>query len=165
MTEPAEVERLVTAHVALARKMARSFARRVPPLWRDEFESAAMLALVDAAQQWEPERSDFGPYLNCKINFCLIDTCRKLFRRSRALPLAEWYDAGYADPRGLDDADAFEAVIRPVSFRQRSLLRAVYRDGLTLAQAGRAMGLSSSYPFHLHRQALDEIREHMRRPA
>lgn len=80
---------LITDHVDMARRVARSIARRVPFDRRDDLESAALLGLTEAAQRFDPNRGEpFGAFAVQRVRGAVLDELRRgdvLSRQTRAL--------------------------------------------------------------------------------
>jgi len=68
----------------MARKLAKSFKAQFPS-HRDEFDSAAMLGLVEAAQAWDPARNVvFSTFARQRVLGSLLDVQRRMIPRGFA---------------------------------------------------------------------------------
>jgi RNA polymerase sigma factor for flagellar operon FliA len=80
---------LITDHVDMARRVARSIARRVPFDRRDDLESAAFLGLTEAAQRFDPDRGEpFGAFAVQRVRGAVLDELRRgdvLSRQARTM--------------------------------------------------------------------------------
>lgn len=80
---------LITDHVDMARRVARSIARRVPFDRRDDLESAALLGLTEAAQRFDPNRGEpFGAFAVQRVRGAVLDELRRgdvLSRQARSM--------------------------------------------------------------------------------
>jgi RNA polymerase sigma factor FliA len=80
---------LITDHVDMARRVARSIARRVPFDRRDDLESAALLGLTEAAQRFDPNRGEpFGAFAVQRVRGAVLDELRRgdvLRRQARVM--------------------------------------------------------------------------------
>lgn len=167
---------LAAAYLPLARALARPLKDRWPRD-RDEFESAACLALVRAAQAFDPAAgARFVTIAWNQIHWGLADARRKLHpgcrrvgpaRALRLVPLDEARAAparpaargsGPGPPAACEASEAFEHRLRPLPDRDRVLLRLLYRDGLTEADAARALGRSKTWAHARHAAALARLR-------
>ncbi len=83
----ARVEELVREHLPLVGHLVRDTLTRVPAhVSRDDLTSAGMLALVQAAEGFDPERgAAFGTYASTRIRGALVDELRGLDWASRSV--------------------------------------------------------------------------------
>ncbi|QDV34039.1 sigma factor [Tautonia plasticadhaerens] len=157
---------LAARYVPLARALARPFQAQLPEIW-EEFESAALAALVLAAARYDPERATFGTYARQRVWGALRDARRDhLSRRAMERPATDIEPEGLAlvelraadaPPVGsaLDAAEAIEARLRTLPPGHAAACRLIYRDGLTDAEAARALGYRSRASVcRLHAEAL-----------
>ncbi len=79
---------LINEHVDMARRLARTMARRVPEHRRDDLEGAALLGLTEAAQRYNPDRGEpFGAFAVHRVRGAILDELRRgdvLSRRARS---------------------------------------------------------------------------------
>lgn len=158
---------LAADHLPLARKLARPLKFRFRT-WSDDLESAACVALVEAARSYDPSRNlRFATFARFRIRGALGDALRGLTPELpwEALLVSLEIDhetygrvitAAPDPPTGseLEQAESFERRLRPLPARLRELCRLYYRDGLTMAQAAESLGCSASEVGRLHRQAI-----------
>lgn len=87
-------------------------------------------------------------------------------RRAEPSPLSAIVDRKTPDPsEALARQDAFESRIRCLIPSRRVMMRLLYVEGLTMAETGRALGVSESYVSHVHGLCLGEIQAAMRSKA
>lgn len=156
---------LAAEHWPYARSLARPFRARLPRL-RDEFESAAALGLVEAALTFEPGRgAKFSTYARHRVIGRLRSLWRSQVNRRVDLPILT--EPSRIEPDQLDQVDALEHWLRRLPSRYASVCRLIYRDGLTQAEASRAIGLAPPRINAIHRQSLTlleaDLVPHLRR--
>jgi RNA polymerase sigma factor (sigma-70 family) len=161
--------------------LARSLAKRMENAWpgaKDEFESAAFLALVQAAQSFDAaHKISFATFARHRIWGALRDLRRDLWSRgcrgnvadsriprfSRLGKDAEVHGmiiGGEPDePVGteLENLDTVEHWIRQLPRPHALAFRHIYLDGKTQEETARLVGCSKSYLSRLHRQAMTWI--------
>jgi RNA polymerase sigma factor (sigma-70 family) len=161
--------------------LARSLARPLKAAWpdsRDEFESVACLALVQAAESFDPARGfAFATFARYRIAGALRDALRHRVpygwrdeaehapARFSLFPHAE--ESGrvlVAEPdlpigSELEAIEAGEGWLRKLPPKHAAALRRIYLHGETHAQAAAVLGLSASRIAFMHREALDLLRE------
>ena len=171
---------LAEQYLPLAKALARPLKLRYRHLV-DEIDSAASLALVLAARAYDPTRQlRFATYCRFRIRGALYrvlddegiatDEARIPSRfASKTLDVA-----APESPELLDETEAFERWLRPLSPRQAAIIRSIYLDGLTQAEIAETLGISRTEATRLHSQALDLLsgretrsnaRRRLRKPA
>ncbi len=173
-----EVQReLASQYLPLARKLAKPL-KTMFSQWRDDFESAACLALVEAARSFDPSRNiKFATFARFRIRGALTDVGREMELPGWDDSLGEAPDvvtltpfneehgsvlvAVVPPPVGAetDDADAVEQILRKLPARHANVCRLYYLYGKTQAEIGEAMGCSQSEVTRLHRKSLDLLSE------
>jgi RNA polymerase sigma factor (sigma-70 family) len=167
---------LATRYLPLARSMARRMAA-FHPQWKQEFQSAAFLALVEAALAFDPARNvDFSTYARHGIWGALLDTRRELQQRPgpgrrsmsrtviRLSAAAEQHgrvlNTEPDEPVGteLEREEMVEAWISRMPRAQSRAFRLIYQDGRTQEEAADVVGCSSASMSRLHEQGLDWLR-------
>jgi RNA polymerase sigma factor (sigma-70 family) len=170
---------LAARYVALAKALARPFKLRWPS-HRDDFESAALGALVEAAGTYRADRNvKFGAFARHRIFGALKDVQRSM------LPYGYRFDAGHAptlaslppEPDGegagrvlgadeappvgwdLENAELVEKVLRQLPARHARVFRLMYLHGYSQPRAAAAMGLSQTYISAIHRDGLALLAE------
>jgi RNA polymerase sigma factor (sigma-70 family) len=169
---------------ALAEKflpMARALAKPLKTVyrhWRDEFESAACMALVEAARSFDPSRNiKFATFARFRIRGALIDVGRSMDLsgwegdRDNApdlvtlTPFNEEHGsvlvAVAPPPVGaeFEDVDAVEDWLRKLPRRHAQVCRLHYLYGKTQAEIAEAVGCSQSEVTRLHRKAIELLAE------
>ena len=159
---------LSAAGAGPGRRTARSW-----PAGTDEFESAAFLALVEAAQAFDPSRNvDFATYARHRIRGALLDVQRELFAGGRrgqpeCVPRFQPLEADsevrgrvvgvqVEEPVGaeLETADAVEHWLNKLSSRHATAFRHLYLDGKSLEEAAALAGCSKAAMSRMHRETL-----------
>lgn len=177
---------MIEAHLHVADDAADKIARRVPR-WidREDLVAAARLGLVDAARRYDPDNArgaTFATFAGPRVAGAVLDWLRaqdpvsrsyraRLRAEGRQAPQqysldAEWDIPPLAwrawHPRDLraDYAEETAArLLRELPERWQRVLGLLYRDGLTMAEAGRRIGRSESAVSLLHKKALARMRE------
>jgi len=156
--------------------LARSMARRLDPYWpmeKDELYSTAMLALVEAAQSFDPTRKvSFATFARHRIRGALRDFQRLVgsaetgeIRNASPMvsPLGrdlEQYGQVLgirpADPVGLEieSRDAVEGWLRRLPRAHAAACRMIYLEGKSQTEAAAAVGCSPSYLSRLHSESI-----------
>jgi RNA polymerase sigma factor (sigma-70 family) len=165
-------QELARRYLPLARRL--TWPSRVAwPASRDEFESAALMALVQAAQAYDPTRQvKFATFARLRIIGALRDVQRR------------WTPAGWrSDPAHApligplqsdselngrvlntepdppagwetESAEEVEAWLKKLPPRHAAACRQIYLHGKTQTEAAEALGCSQSRLCCLHREAL-----------
>lgn len=83
----ADVDELVTTHLALVAHLVRDLAGRLPHhVSRDDLTSAGMLALVQAARAFDPDRGvSFAGFASTRVRGALLDELRGIDWASRSV--------------------------------------------------------------------------------
>jgi RNA polymerase sigma factor (sigma-70 family) len=179
-TKRADMKPLSEAQQELAAKflpLARSLARPLKEMfaiWRDEFESAACLALVEAARSFDPSRNiQFATFARFRIRGALVDV-------GRVMGLSGWekeeddapgvvtltpYNeehgqvlvASNPPPVGseLDDVDAVEHLLHKLPKKHATVCRMQYLYGKTQSEIASMLGCSQTEVTRLHLKALE----------
>jgi RNA polymerase sigma factor (sigma-70 family) len=166
--------------------LARSLAKRFKEAWvseADEFESAANLALVEAAQAYDAAKNvTFATYARKRILGELRDVQRNLVLagwRSNMeeapdlLPMAPDVEEhgrvllSQPDPpvhEGLDSQDRVENLMQRLPRKHAATCREIYLVGRNQAQTGIALGMSQSRICILHKQSMEMLGDSLSRP-
>ena len=161
--------------------MARSMAKMLKISWPnevDEFDSAACMALVEAAQTYDPSR-------NVKFStFARFRICGALRDVQRALIVAGWRGdmenapmirsltaeceehgrvvLGEADPPVGEELEAIETVenwLKKLPAQHEAACRHIYLHGKTQGEAAEALGCSRSRLSYIHKEAIDLLND------
>ncbi len=164
---------LAEEYLPLARKLAKPL-KLMFQHWKDEFESAACLALVEAARAYDPKRKiRFATFARFRIRGALVDV-------GRVMGLAGWEDDRENSPNlvtltpfneehgkilvafeppsvgaDLDDTDAVEHWLRKLPRKHASVCRLYYLYGKTQTEIAGDLGCSQSEVTRLHKKALE----------
>ena len=170
-----ERQRLAAAYLPMARALARPF-KAAWSRFRDEFDSAACLALVEAAETFDPGRNvKFATFARARICGALRDA------RRRQVPLGYRSEPGDAprvgempmrpeeigrvvtaeadDPVGaeLEAAEEIERWLSKLPRRHSLACRQIYVHDMTYDETARSLGCSQSRVAFMHRQAMDML--------
>lgn len=161
--------------------LARALARPLKEIfleWKDEFESAACLALVEAARSFDPQRNiQFATFARFRIRGALVDV-------GRALELPGWEDnpedapnvvslTPFSEEHGsvliaysparvgseFEDIDAVEHLLKKLPKKHATVCRMHYIYGKTQGEIARMLACSQSEITRLHKKALELLSE------
>lgn len=182
---------LISNHIGLARKMARSMARRLPgSVERQDIESVAMVALTEAAHRYDRRRpSSFQAYAACRIRGAVLDELRRrdpVGRRERdrikqaekrgvkrpGIRIQSLEDLRVSEPaadaRPVDEQayqrsrlSALRGALGELPERMKRIISLYYSEGKTQAEIGAELGVTESRVCQLRRQALRTLRHQM----
>ena len=169
-------QELATRFLPLARGLSKPL-KILFPHWRDEFESAACLALVEAARSFDPSRKiRFATFARFRIRGALMDV-------GRSMLLPGWEDeenppglvtlTPYNEEHGkvlvaseppavgsdIDDIDAVEHWLRKLPKRHAIVCRMYYMYGKTQSEIAEVIGCSQSEITRLHKKSIDLLSE------
>lgn len=168
------------ADVEALRPLARLWAKPYKeswPQWREEFESAASLALVEAALTYDVDRGiKFGSYARFRIVGALRDTqedLRHVYQLDgtpgrRLMELRGNHEecgkvvlATFDEPVGtVFEAEEFvEKSLEKLPPRHAAICREIYVNGKNQQETAKSMGFSRSRVSALHKEAIDILRE------
>lgn len=173
----AERQALAAAHVPLARSLARSL-KKAWPQKTEEFDSAALMALVEAAESFDAGRGvKFATFARLRILGALQDVQRahanefhrkglpNVPRAFRYIPGTEERDVllmTSPEPHVADvvaSVDEVEHLIGLLPKRLADACREIYLNGRTQSQVAAALGLAKSRISCLHAEAMDLLRQ------
>lgn len=170
LTEGQQV--LALKYLPLARSLAKPFKMSWPSS-RDDFESAACLALVEAAEAFDPERNvKFATFARHRIWGSLRDVQRGLValgwrcdpkhapnvgplpcdpeRQGRVLGSEEDAPVGYE----IEAMETVEGLFKKLPARHAAACRQIYLHGKSQHEAARSLGCSQSRLSYMHREAM-----------
>jgi RNA polymerase sigma factor (sigma-70 family) len=161
-----EREHLVLANLSLVTGTVQAaMARyRLPESLRDDLVSAGSLALVQAADRFDPSRGvKFKTFAAHRVSGEIVDTLR---RGDAAIGVSKDSLDGVASETPSPENQAITAqelthvreVLQELSARERALIEAHYGRGLTLRDAADELGISRSYASRVHARAIETIR-------
>ena len=141
---------------------------------RDELKSAAYVALVEAAQTFDPVRNvNFATFARHRIRGALIDFRRSWLGPSRMRKAVgrpafrrlniddESQYSGLAstssplDGPDIEEVETLESYFRRLPKAQASACRLIYLDGKSQDETAALLGYSKAYLSRLHRDALE----------
>jgi len=161
--------------------LARSLARRMKPSFPnadDEFQSAAFLALVEAAQSFDSSRGvGFASFARHRIWGALCDLRREIIKRIQRtgveselvlMRLAKGYEIGGRligvepdEPVGSDQEslEALQDWIGRLPRLQAQAFRHIYLDGKTQKETAALVGCTKGWLNHIHSEGLRMLEE------
>jgi RNA polymerase sigma factor (sigma-70 family) len=170
-------QRLAAQYVPLARALAKPL-KTSWPMERDEFDSAAMLALVEAAQSFNPSRNvKFATFARYRIWGALRDVQRSLITAGWRADLdnapnlnsltrdAEEYGCVIgAEPdrpvgEELESNEFVANCFNKLPAKHAEACRQIYLHGRSQSDAAAAVGCSKSRLSYLHKEALEMIND------
>lgn len=166
-------QQLAEKYLPLARKLAKPMKNIFPSDW-EEYESAACMALVEAAEAFKPDRHvKFSTFASRRIFGALKDVRRR--KRTKSLlvcdggPAIELSELAH-DPElhgrvlmtepmeevgwDLECTEAVESWLRKLPRGHAAACREIYLHGKTHAEAAEAVGLSPSRVTYIHQEAI-----------
>jgi RNA polymerase sigma factor (sigma-70 family) len=173
----AEQQGLAEKYLPMAKALAKPL-KRSWPLESEEFDSAALLALVEAAQSFDPARNvKFATFARYRIWGALRDV-------QRALVTAGWrtdmenaptlstltYDAEERgrvlmtepDPPVGQEFESVEFVehwLRKLPLKHAAACREIYVNGRSQGEAAEHVGCSKSRLSYLHKEAMEILND------
>jgi RNA polymerase sigma factor (sigma-70 family) len=165
---------LAARFIPLARRLALSWKRKLHNGW-EEFESAALFALVQAAASYDPARGvKFATYARHRIDGALRDARRDLVVQARmhgASDLdidkapsviersAQVIGIEPTPPVGweIESLDAINGWLGKLPARHAAACRQIYLLGKSQLEAARAIGMSQSRLCAVHQDALEML--------
>jgi RNA polymerase sigma factor (sigma-70 family) len=165
----AEQQNLAARYVPLAHSLSASYRRAWPNEW-NEFESASMMALTEAAETYDPSRGvPFATFARIRIVGALRDVHRRLSRPltlPRGSAVCTCGDMKIAETSGrvliqavhqpdhaYVSADAFERWMRKLPLRHAEVCRCLHADGLNQTETAQRMNLSQTRISTIRREA------------
>jgi RNA polymerase sigma factor (sigma-70 family) len=172
-----EQQDLAARYVPLARALAKRF-KKAWVFESDEFESAAYLALVEAAQSYDAAKNvKFATFARKRIVGELRDVQRQLVLHGWSSNLEEAPDLvsllpdmeefgqvllSEDDPpvcEDLDSQERLEQLIQRLPGKHAAACREIYIAGLSQLQTGATLGMSQARICVLHRQSMEMLNE------
>ena len=169
-------QELASRFLPLARGLSKPL-KLMYPCWRDEFESAACMALVEAARRYDPSKNiRFATFARFRIRGALMDVGRAMLlagledvedqpgvvaltpfneERGKVLVAVEPPPVG----EDVDDVDELENWLRKLPQRHAEVCRLYYLFGKSQAEIADLFGCSQSEITRLHKKSLDLLSE------
>jgi RNA polymerase sigma factor (sigma-70 family) len=173
----ADQQVLAQQYIPFARSLAKPFKTAWPQEW-EEFDSAALLALVETARSFDPSRNvKFTTFARYRIWGALRGVLRGLITAGwrgdmeHAPTVASLtYDAeehgcilnAEPDPPIGEEIEALEFVencLRKLPPKHAAACREIYVHGKTQGEAAETVGCSKSRLSYLHKEALELIND------
>ncbi len=172
-----EQRELAGQFLPLARALAKPL-KMIFNQWRDEFESAACLALVEAARSYDPSRNiRFATFARFRIRGALVDVGRVMAPLRieddpnpgpNVITLTPYNEehgkvlvAVEPPPVGAeyDDIEEVEHWLKRLPGKHAQVCRLSYLYGKTQGEIAEALGCSQSEVTRLHRKSLELLAE------
>jgi RNA polymerase sigma factor (sigma-70 family) len=166
---------LANRYLPLARAMARRVARTLPQAYED-LQSGAYMALVEAAQSFDPSRKvDFAVYARHRIEGALRDVRREAMQNTSSPRYGRASDSNqvgldlYNNSRilgavpapamesELEDHETVQEWIRKLPRLQSLAFRHIYLEGKSQEEAAVLIGCSAPTLSRLHKEAIATI--------
>jgi RNA polymerase sigma factor (sigma-70 family) len=160
-----ERRELAARYVPMARGIAESFGRKWPRL-ADEFESAAMMALVESASRFDESKNvKYSTYARLRIIGAMSDVMRIAMSPAR-MHVASFVESqeDYVvvlnttpDPpvgHEAEHAEAIRDMARKLPKRHGAVFAMVHADGMIHADIARRLGLSVCRIDDVHAEAV-----------
>jgi RNA polymerase sigma factor (sigma-70 family) len=170
-----EQQEMALKYIPMARAIARPL-RLSWPLEEEEFDSAAMLALCEAARSFDPSYNvKFATFARYRILGALRDVQRALVTAGWRLDLenapsissltcdseehGSVIGSGPDPPVGeeLEAVDFVESWLRRLPSKHAAACREIYVNGKTQGEAAAHLGCSKSRLSYLHKEAIEII--------
>lgn len=158
---------LAARHFWLAKSIARRAGKSRPGQW-DDFQSAANLALVQAAARFDPARgASPATAATCRIWWAMREVIAAGYKHPPMEPLgkhpesrgrAMWTTADPPVGTEIETAELVEQWLQGLTAQQAKVCRSIYQDGRDQVETGRKLGLSRSRVCHLHASAIGPAR-------
>jgi RNA polymerase sigma factor (sigma-70 family) len=167
---------LIVRYLPLAEGLARRM-KAFLPAERDEIQSTAYLALVEAAHTFDPARDvKFATYARHRIRGAILDYRRFVLRAGwrgdkASFPVFQSLGAGSElhgwvigkepqPPVGteLEAKETVESWLRRLPPGYRTVCRLIYINGNSQEEAAAIMGCSKSFLSRLHREAISWLK-------
>jgi RNA polymerase sigma factor (sigma-70 family) len=168
-----EQQDLAARFLPLARALAKPL-KMIFTQWKDEFESAACLALVEAARSFDPSRNiQFATFARFRIRGALVDV-------GRGMGLSGWENdpedapgvvtlTPYNEEHGkvliavnpppvgseFEDIDSVEHWLKKLPRKHASVCRMQYLYGKTQSEIAVVLGCSQAEITRLHKKSLE----------
>jgi RNA polymerase sigma factor (sigma-70 family) len=168
---------LAAQYLPLARALAKPL-KEIFRQWRDEFESAACMALVEAARSFDPSRNiQFATFARFRIRGALVDV-------GRGMGLDGFEDnpedapgmislTPYNEEHGtvliavsppavgseFEDVDAVEHMLRKLPKKHATVCRLHYLYGKTQSEIADSLACSQAEVTRVHKKALELLSE------
>lgn len=153
-------------------EIVAQFADLIPPIARsvchsasahiDDLEQEGMLALLAAAEKWDPERSEtFPAYVRLRVRGAMIDFLRGGTGEQQLVeetaPAAQVVSIDTAISR----QESGQKGEKNLTQRQRLVIHYRYKQGLTQVETGRRLGISQEAVRRLEGRAVRSMKKRL----
>jgi RNA polymerase sigma factor (sigma-70 family) len=153
---------LVLEHRRLPAWVYRKLRRRWWPVARlgyDDATQAGFLALIRAAELWQPQRGRFTTYAVTSIRRRMLQEAAKPRLRCERLPDGEGLPGRpAAEPLSANECRRVRAAVAALPPHLRAVVEGWVTEGRPSRAAGRALGVSRQRVHQLRREALADLR-------
>ena len=176
----AKQQRLAVAYLPLARSLSQPWKDRFPYLW-EEFDSAAFYGLVQAVRTYDPRKgTKFTTWAHRRINYAFLEVQQleqplgarrstlelepivsvelfpRVIREKFQMIGRREYEPSCEEK--IDETDALERMLKPLSKRAAKVCRLIYVDGLTIDEVAEKLRLTHLQVWRMHSRSLDRLR-------
>lgn len=169
----AERNKLVEDYMYVVEPIAKGIHSLRPPSFElDDLVSIGMIALIEAADRFDPELGvPFEAWAKLKVRGAIMDaTRRKQYRESTHDEIQDWH-AEMCDERlnpeqeyaAKQEAELIRKCVVMMTDEHRHVVEQKYHKGRALGPIGMELGVNHSHGVtQLHRSALTEMRQNLR---
>jgi RNA polymerase sigma factor (sigma-70 family) len=131
----------------------------VARLGYDDATQAGFLALIRAAELWQPERGKFTTYAVTSIRRKMLEEATKPGLRCERLPEDESLpERAAAEPLSAQECRRVHAAVAALPPRLRTVVEGWVKEGQANRVTGRTLGVSRQRVHQLRQEALADLR-------
>jgi RNA polymerase sigma factor (sigma-70 family) len=139
---------LITDHLYLAEKIAKSRKKKLTQVSYDELKSAAYLGLVEAASKYNQlENDSFPKYAIWRIIGAVQDYLREISwgPRSNYVKMSAYEDESVSSEEVISfDAGFFDEFIKQLPLSNKTVLKLYYQDGMKIKDIANDLNVHQS---------------------
>jgi RNA polymerase sigma-70 factor, ECF subfamily len=163
-----------TAHTSMPTRdeIVSHFADLIPPIARsvcrsvtaqiDDLEQEGMLALLAAAEKWDPARAEtFGAYVKIRVRGAMIDYLRGADGTQELVEETTPATNVVSIDTAVSRRETGEHAVKNLTDRQQQVIEFRYRQGLTQVETGRRLGISQEAVRRLEGRAVVSMKKHL----